>query len=123
MVHLSRTFPGIFPYLHGIYNTTMNEWHGGSNCDGWKYTRAELNMLHEMDDVMNEEGEQVLWNDPKFNHQHLRKKSNPKAAPSGNPKHVVPVERLIGDISALRALLENETPLDWLVQGSSIHAV
>lgn len=96
---------------------------GGSNCDGWKYTRAELNMLHEMDDVMNEEGEQVLWNDPKFNHQHLRKKSNPKAAPSGNPKHVVPVERLIGDISALRALLENETPLDWLVQGSSIHAV
>ena len=120
LVHLSRTFPGIFPYLRGIYNT-MNAWRGGRDRDGWKYTKSELDMLQEMDGLMSEEGE-VLWND-----QELVKKTGekeaPRTTPSGNPTRVVPVERLKGDINALMSLMEGQVPPDRLVRGSSIQVV
>ena len=38
LVHLSRTFSSIFPYLRGIYNT-LNGWRKGRDHDGWKLTQ------------------------------------------------------------------------------------
>jgi len=34
-VHMSQTYPTIFPYLKGFYNT-MNSWRLDRNTDGWK---------------------------------------------------------------------------------------
>ena len=120
LVYLSRTYPGIFPYLRGIYNT-MNAWRGNRDKDGWKYNKAELDMVRAMDEEMNEEGD-VLWRDEKFASE-LRRKGDPGKSPSKNPKRVVAVDRLVGDINALKSLLEGDTPPDRLVRGASICVV
>ena len=49
LVHLSRTFPAIFPYLKGLYNT-MNPWRLGRDGDGWKYSMSEWKILLEMEE-------------------------------------------------------------------------
>ena len=43
-VHLSQTFPSIFPYLHGIYNT-LNGWRKGRDRDGWKLTHHKWDLF------------------------------------------------------------------------------
>ena len=37
LVHLSRTFPALFPYFKGIY-LNMESWKIGRSSDGWKYS-------------------------------------------------------------------------------------
>ncbi len=38
LVHLSRTFPALFPYFKGIY-LTMESWREGREDEGWKFFR------------------------------------------------------------------------------------
>ena len=54
LVHLSRTFPSIFPYLCGIYNT-LNGWRSGCNRDGWKLTRCKWDLFLAMEEEMRDE--------------------------------------------------------------------
>ena len=44
LVHLSRTFPSIFPFLQGI-NNTLNGWQSGRDRDGWKLTCHEWGLF------------------------------------------------------------------------------
>jgi len=40
LVHLSRTYPAMFPYLRGFYNS-MNGWRSQRDDEGWKMTTRE----------------------------------------------------------------------------------
>jgi len=40
LVHLSRTYPAMFPYLQGLYNS-MNGWRSQRDDEGWKMTTRE----------------------------------------------------------------------------------
>ena len=118
LVHLSRTFPAIFPYLRGIYNT-LNCWRKGRDHDGWKLTRKEWDLFLAMEEEMEEdEGLDETSSSPA-----------PAPKPSGNPKstklpgEVKPVPRLSRDLSALQRLLSEEKPPKRLVRGQLIHAV
>ena len=51
LVHLSRTFPTMFPYLKGFY-LLLNSWQKGRNDEGWKYSMAELRVAMDLDDEM-----------------------------------------------------------------------
>ena len=35
LCHISRTYPSMFPYLKGFYNT-LNSWRFGHDGEGWK---------------------------------------------------------------------------------------
>ena len=118
LVHLSRTFPAIFPYLRGIYNT-LNGWRKGRDHDGWKLTCCEWDLLLAMEEEM--EGEEVELELPTSN--------APSVAPSIDPKEtraptkVQPVPRLSRALSALQRLFCEEEPLNRFVRGQLIHAV
>ena len=63
LVHLSRTFPGMAPYLKGFYNT-MNSWRMGRDEDGWKLSMSEWKTFLAMDESITEafrEQEQIGW--------------------------------------------------------------
>ena len=118
LVHLSRTFPPIFPYLHVIYNT-LNGWQQGRDHNGWKLTRWEWDLFLAMEEEMEEEeGEHKI-----------SKSRIPSKSPSGDPKgasapgEIKPVPRLSWDLSALQRLFCNEEPPQLLVRGQLVHAV
>ena len=113
LVHLSRTFPSIFPYLRGIYNT-FNGWRQGRDHDGWKLTRQEWDLFLAMEEEMleDEELEDTSQSVP------------PSSKLSGSPKQkeapdaIKPVPYLSRDLSALQRLFsaEDQAP-QWLVRG------
>ena len=118
LVHLSRTFPAIFPYLRGIYNT-LNGWRKGRDRDGWKLTRKEWDLFLAMEEEMDEMEDQ---------RDEIRSKapiSSPSKLPGkpDTPDEVTPVPRLSRDLSALERLLSDEVPPQRLVRGQLIHAV
>ena len=118
LVHLSRTFPAIFPYLRGIYNT-LNGWRRGRDHDGWKLTRREWDLFLAMEEEMVEDEEGV----------DSRPGDVPNSSPSANPRskglpdEVKPVPRLSRDLSALQRLFSEDLPPQRLVRGQLIHAV
>ena len=40
LVHLSRTYPGLVPFLKGVHHT-LESWRRGRDADGWKFNRDE----------------------------------------------------------------------------------
>ena len=118
LVHLSRTFPSIFPYLRGIYNT-LNGWRSGRDRDGWKLTQKEWELFLAMEEEMEEdelEPEKVPAMNPSGNLGNRSKVSNA-------PSKVKPVPRLGRDLRALNLLFSKATPPERLVRGQLIHAV
>ena len=118
LVHLSHTFPAIFPYLRGIYNT-LNGWRKGRDQDGWKLTRREWDLLLAMEEEM--EGEE-LEPDPMASRTPSKLLS---AAPAEDkaPNTVRPMPHLSRDLSALQRLFCKEYPPNRLVRGQLIHAI
>ena len=106
LVHLSRTFPAIFPYLKGLYNT-MNSWRLGRDGDGWKYSMSEWKILLEMEE---ERSEAV----------HRAKKEYVHTKAVERPVEVDIVPRLIDDLAALMTLFESKEPPQRLVRGQEL---
>ena len=46
LVYVSRTYPGMVPYLKGIH-LTLDSWRSGRDVDGWRLTLAELRAAKE----------------------------------------------------------------------------
>ena len=44
LVHLSRTYPGITPFLKGVHHT-IESWRTGRNQDGWKFTKDDWRLF------------------------------------------------------------------------------
>ena len=118
LVHLSQTFPSIFPYLRGFYNT-LNGWRKGRGSDGWKLTRRGLDLFLAMEEEMEEMDDQGLE----------VRSEKPSPSPSKAPRKpdapddVKPVPWLSQDLSTLERLFSEDLPPQRLVRGQLIHAV
>ena len=106
LVHLSGTFPAIFPYFKGLYNT-MNSWRIGRNPDGWKFKMKEWKSFLEMEEA---KGEDV----------HRARKEFVEKKQGSRPKNVRVVPRCKNDLVALKELLEGDVPPHRLVRGYKI---
>ena len=109
LVHLSRTYPGIVPFLKGIHHT-LESWRQGRNVDGWKYSRDEWRMfLGEV--VENKAGfEQAL-------------KSYLDEGDKEAPARVKAVHRLRRDLKSLQCIMKSETPPLRLIRGQQLSYV
>ena len=112
LCHISRTYPSMFPYLKGFYNT-LNSWRIGRDGEGWKLSKtAWLELM--AGDVSFEDPEDVDLpfesRKRKFSVQHEKPK----------PDQVCAVPRLRYDLEALERLFEGDTPTLRLVRGYRI---
>ena len=105
LVHLSCTFPSIFPYLRGIYNT-LNGWRKGRDHDGWKLTWQELDLFLAMEEEMEEGGDEGDQNPTRAPAWSPTKKPKATLAP-GKVKLVPWLSR---DLTALQRLFCDEKP-------------
>ena len=106
LVHLSRTFPGMTPYLRGFYNT-MNSWRMGRSEDGWKFSMSEWKTFLGMQESMR--GVDV----------DLERKKVVAEKQGNQPKEVSAVPRLLKDVKALVDIFDSEEPAVRLIRGTS----
>jgi len=111
LVQLSRTYPTMFPYLRGFYNS-MNGWRNQRDDVGWKMTtrewKARLELFEALD--VEEEVEATLSG----------KKRGRKGKPKTQPERIVAVPRLQEDIFALTRLFSQSSPSERLIRGTAI---
>ncbi len=114
LVHLSRTFPALFPFFKGIY-LTMESWREGRDAEGWKFSRkAWWNLmagaLDHDDDADDLNGKTFEEEKREF----LKKNQGPR------PENVKVVNRLTRDLSSLKRLFDHDTPPKRLVRGKKV---
>jgi hypothetical protein len=109
LVHLSRTYPGIVPFLKGVHHT-LESWRKGRNKDGWKYSRDEWRMfLGEV--VENKAGfEQAL-------------QSYLEEGDKDAPARVKGVNRLQRDLTSLQHIMKSPSPPLRLIRGQQLSYV
>ena len=110
LVHISRTFPAMFPYLKSLYHT-LNSWRTGRCEEGWKWTNRQWKEAFEMDASL--KGYEV-----EAHRRHHTAAHDLKA-----PDMVKSVRGFREDISALAALVDSTTPVHRLVRGSKSRSV
>ena len=119
LVHLSRTFPSIFPYLRGIFNT-LNGWCKGQDKHGWKLTRREWDHFLAMEEEMEDED---ITKEEKSNAGKSSSSPKSKSKDTNAPVRVKPVLCLSRDLTALQRLFSKEHSPHCLVQGQLINTV
>jgi hypothetical protein len=112
LCHVSRTYPNMFPYLKGIYNT-LNNWRCDRDKDGWKISRTAWMELLAGDIAFEDEKDILL----PFDERRRRFKKNNE---STHPEEVTMVPRLKFDLQALKELFSPAEPTLRLVRGESI---
>ena len=110
LCHLSRTYPAIFPYLKGLYNT-LNSWRIGRNSNGWKISRTAWIELLSGDMAFDEDKNVELPFESR------KRKFMEKYGLEEAPLEVKPVPRLSHDLLAINSLLDGEKPSLRLVRG------
>ncbi len=111
LVHLSRTFPALFPYLKGIY-LTMESWRVGRDDEGWKFSRkAWWNLMAGALDEADDDTELTFEEKKRKYISHHEKNTPPK---------VKAVRRLGRDLSSLRRLFDHDAPPKRLVRGQKV---
>jgi hypothetical protein len=113
LCHISRTYPIIFPYLKGFYNT-LNNWRWDRDGDRWKMNKTQWTELISGDvffDVLKDKELSLEQRSRNF-----RKRQSKEA-----PEQLVPVPRLSNDLKALKELFSSEFPTLRLIRGSSIN--
>ena len=113
LCHISRTYPMIFPYLKGFYNT-LNNWRCGRDKDGWKISKTAWLELIAGDISFEDENDiHMSFED--------RKRSFLVKNTKDQPSEVIPVPRLGRDLKALQTLFSLENPPLRLIRGSSVN--
>ena len=112
LCHMSCTYPAMFPYLKGFYNT-LNSWRIGRDCDGWKIGKtAWLELMS--GDVAFEDPEDIELPFESRKRKFSARNEKPK------PEQVSAVPRLKYDLLALAKLFAGKVPTLRLVRGSPI---
>ena len=115
LIHISRTFPMMVPYLRRIHHT-LESWRLGRDSEGWKYSSTEwmqyLDGLEEDFDVSNKK-DRKLWKEWKA-------KAVSDNQDSSAPATVEAVLGLKEDVEALTVLFESEEPQHRLVRGTAL---
>jgi hypothetical protein len=114
LCHVSRTYPMMFAYLKGFYNT-MNKWRWDRDSDGWKISRTAWMELVSGDVLFDEDDD--LEAD-----LNLRRRRFASKQRQDRPVTVTVVPRLRFDITALRALFAPYKPTLRLIRGHHIKA-
>ena len=91
LVYVSRTYPGMVPYLKGIH-LTLDTWRGNRGDDGWKLTLAEFRAKLEDDDRGGSDDEMM------------------EEETTTAPVRVPPVPRLADDLRSLLTLFSGDEP-------------
>ena len=113
LCHISRTYPSMFPYLKGFYNT-LNNWRCGRDRDGWKYSKtAWLELI--AGDVAFEDEHDI---DMSFEN---RKRNFIKRNKIDQPDSVSAVPRLKKDLMALSELFKSDNPELRLIRGVEVN--
>ena len=110
LVHLSRTFPAVFPYLKGFY-LSLNSWRKGRNDEGWKYSMAEWRAALDLDDTL-----------PSYRVRDEARIAHPGQSHTERPEMVDTVPRLGMDIKAIQDLLTSAEPVHRLVRGDKVQS-
>lgn len=103
LVYVTRSYPGMIPYLKG-FHLTIEMWRGNRDADGWKFSSKELSASlvtdQQLGPVDDEEAEMAYL---------MRKKviSSIRAPISGKTP---PAPRLLDDLKALEVLTAAELP-------------
>ena len=109
LVHISRTFPAIFPYLKGFY-LTLNSWRKGRTDEGWKYSMAEWRAALGLED-----------NVPSYRvKEAVSKRGGKSQTYEDRPPTLEGVPRLQPDLLALSKLFEADDPVHRLVRGDKV---
>ena len=112
LCHISRTYPIIFPYLKGFYNT-LNNWRCDRDEDGWKISKtAWLELLAGEIAFESEDDINMSFDD--------RRRRFRKGREADHPEKVEHVPRMKSDLTALKSLFAPENPTHRLVRGFSI---
>ena len=104
LIYVSRTYPGMTPYLKGIH-ATLDSWRPGRDNDGWRVNNRR-NHSPGGDEMKDLRHEPKVGGDAYYN---WRDKP---------PKRVRMVGRLRSDMMALRALTDFATPPHRLVRAT-----
>ncbi|GFH61160.1 hypothetical protein CTEN210_17636 [Chaetoceros tenuissimus] len=116
LCHISRTYPKLFPYLKGFYNT-LNSWRFGRDEDGSKITSktALVELLSE--DRTKDDDSVIVTESPASRTGRRQEKSHSDSDP---PSKVQTVGRFKFDVEAMSILLKGETPSLRLIRGECI---
>ena len=98
LVHLSRTFLSMFPYLKGLY-LSLNTWQKGRNEEGWKLTMAEWRAALDVDDDL-----------PSYKVEAAAKRACPSQTHDDRPVMVDVVPLLSSDLRVLKELFTGSEP-------------
>ena len=112
LCHVSRTYPIIFPYLKGFYNT-LNNWRWDRNNDGWKLNKTLWMELISGDVSFDGMQDKDLSLED-------RTRNFKKRQSSDAPTSLAPVPRLSKDLEALKELFSASLPTLRLIRGSLI---
>ena len=112
LCHVSRTYPIIFPYLKGFYNT-LNNWRWDRDSDGWKLNKSLWMELISGD---------VSFDGIRNKNLSIedRARNFKKRQSSDAPSSLVPVPRLAYDLKALKELFSSSLPTLRLIRGALI---
>ena len=113
LCHISRTYPKIFPYLKGFYNT-LNSWRFDRDSDGWKVTSKTALMEMIAGDLF------IDVNLSSLEHSNLAESKMWIVGKRNAPKEVDTVPRFKSDIQSLTVLLDSSTPPLRLIRGESV---
>ena len=112
LCHVSRTYPIIFPYLKGFYNT-LNNWRWDRDDDGWKLSKTLW-----MELISGNIAFETMADGNKTIEE--RKKDFTKGKSTEAPVLIKPVARLTNDLKALKELFGPEEPTLRLIRGNCI---
>ena len=103
LVHISRTYPSMVPFLKGVHHTLEN-WRRGRTTDGWKFSTDDWrSFLSEVSEVKGE-----------FK---VAMKEYMAEGETDAPVRVKGVKRLKADLLSLRSIMKSDKPPRRLVRG------
>ena len=106
LVHLSRTYPALVPFMKGVHHT-LESWRRGRTADGWKFTRDDWRVF--LSDISQVKSEyEVLMN------EYLAE--GEKDAPT----RVKGVKRLERDLRSMLDIMKSNTPPLRLIRGPGL---
>jgi hypothetical protein len=106
LVHLSRTYPALVPFMKGVHHT-LESWRRGRTADGWKFTRDDWRVfLSDISEVKSEY--QVLMN------EYLAE------GEKDAPLRVKGVKRLERDLRSMLEIMKSTIPPLRLIRGPGL---
>ena len=121
LIHITRTFSQMVPYLKGIHHT-LESWRFGRDKDGWKLgTEGMMDWLNDelfLGDGDEDNASSVTKSNWEAVFKDYREEHQGEA-----PTMVEPVERLLADMRAISQMFDTSIPKHRLVRGKKLSKI